>query len=108
MSLLQRWVDHWRANARIGRLAEQLAPLCAGEVRSHLSGAPLEMSLYECRGYIRARALGIVQRVADEAGHRRGISPRLLPALQALVLEATTRLVVREMWNPPSHLARAA
>ena len=112
MSLFQRIfrVDPWRQNARIAALADELAAACAADVRGSLSDRVFRMSPHESRGYVRARAMPAVVRVMDEAGRRHHVSPRWLPLLQAQVLDATTRMVHRQLaaMAPRLRLKRAA
>ncbi len=103
--LLMELFARWRMQSdKIEELAEQLAAACAAEVRSRLSERVFQMSHHESRGYVRARAAAVVSRVTAVVSHRERIPARSVPQLNALALDATTRIVHRQVATRQSGL----
>lgn len=109
MSLLELITNRWHREDQIADLAELLVRECAHATIDRLNPAVYHMTRYESRGYIRARALGIVKRVVAHAAPEQELSPDDMRKVQAMVLQATTRMVHQHVLSHPwRSLARVA
>ncbi len=88
--LMRRFSWPWRRNRLIEQVGGEIARECRedlwGQVEHRIEG----MSIPEARGYIRARAAGIVENFATGAMERRSLRPELRPR----VLEAAVDRLV--------------
>jgi hypothetical protein len=88
---LFNWSFRSGGDERLMRVAQRIAEQSLGEVSRRVNGLTADMSAAEARGYIRARAAGVVHRQVATAIRS---DDRLRPADRARLINMATETLV--------------
>ena len=98
MHLLMKWLCRrpWSSHRFVDRMAADVARRSLPDVLERVRPMICGMGAARARGYVRARAVGIVAAQSDAALAQRGLGRHLKAGLRARATEVLLDMIVRE------------